>query len=288
MIRAPNSNLRRLWQRARDVFEAGGSKAVARAVGGKLRWHARQLLFRRYKLTKSFAGHDYLLLIPDLFAEGWYGPARPWPELEWVVRHLRPGQHVVDCGANIGFTSCLFSRHVGADGRVTAIEALPVNADVVRRNAVLNGCSNIDVLNVAVGATVGAVDFLDTPNGAVGSVPGIKSRRVPMDTLDSLLGQQRVDFLKVDVEGYELEVLKGAPRVLEQAPAFDIEIHCFMFKDARKALRELLALIRPERYELWIQEEVDGEIVAVDDRELDVDRLASKHVIHLFATPVRA
>lgn len=280
---------RRLAHKVLETYRSKGVWAVLVGAAHKLRWIVHELSFHPYQIKKRFGGNEYSLLISDLFAKGWYDYPRPWPELDWVSEHLlRPGDHAVDCGANIGFTSLVFAHCVGATGKVTAIEALPRNAEVARVNVVLNDCSNVEVLNVAAGSHAGVVDFLAYPNGAVGSRPDMKTVKVSVDTLDSLLNGQRVDFIKIDVEAYEVEVLKGATKILESAPALDIEIHCSLLENPKAAFKDILQIIQASRYLLWIQEQVDGEICPVRLDELDLDRVSRLEVVHLFCHPRRS
>jgi FkbM family methyltransferase len=198
---------------------------------------------------------------------------------------LRPGDTAVDCGANIGFTSLFFGRCVGAHGSVVAFEALPRNATAIRRNLELNRCANVHVRNIAVGSAEGTVEFLDEPNGAVGARPHMRVIKVPVTTLDQELKGRCVDFIKIDVEGHEIEVLKGARNVLSQAPALDLEVHCALFADPAKALRDIGGLIGVERYELHVQEEVDGPIVPGSLDEQFIARASCRDVVHLFCMP---
>jgi hypothetical protein len=110
---------------------------------------------------------------------------------------------------------------------------------------------------------------------------------VPIATLDSLLDDVAVDLIKIDVEGHELEVLRGAHKVLDRVPALDIEVHCGFFRNPLQTLHEILRSIRVGRYECFVQDTVDGAIVACDLNDDALRRLAQLPVINIFCRALR-
>lgn len=121
---------------------------------------------------------------------------------------------VVDVGANFGLYTNILARHTS--GRVVAVEPFPPNISQLETNLALNGDSNVTVCRVALGSTEGTVEIgcPDSSNpGLARALPGhVSSVRVPMRTLDCLLGELAIDriaLLKIDVEGAEVEVFKG-------------------------------------------------------------------------------
>lgn len=155
------------------------------------------------------------------------------PDLDAVRRLVRPGDRVVDLGANVGLYTKALSECVGPAGAVIAAEPVPDTFDVLDANVRRLGLGNVRVYNVAVS---------DADGWAVMEVPAYRSGgenlyearivadattgvRVPTRTLDALAGDGPVAFVKCDVEGHELSVLRGAQRVLrEQKPAWLIEV----------------------------------------------------------------
>jgi len=154
------------------------------------------------------------------------------PETVWFFRHwLRPGLAVVDAGAHVGQYTLLASGLVGAEGRVIAFEPHPVLGQVLRRNVERAGCANVTVSPLALGRARGTADLGQHPPdnyGASSLRPGPdpsstrQSRaRVQVSTLDDYLagaGVPRVDLVKIDVEGAELDVIEGARRTLAAHP----------------------------------------------------------------------
>jgi FkbM family methyltransferase len=135
-------------------------------------------------------------------------------------RYCRPGTTVVDVGANLGYFSLLASKLVGPAGRVVALEPNSENCRLLLSSLRLNGTSNVDLLPVAadeapgwayyathVGSNGGLVDD-DNLLSHFGTV-------VPTFRLDDLVNG-KVDFLKMDVEGAEGRVVRGAARIIEK------------------------------------------------------------------------
>jgi FkbM family methyltransferase len=142
------------------------------------------------------------------------------PTFEVALAMLDPGSIVLDLGAHLG----TFSLAAAARGhRVVAVEASPRNAAFLRASARANGFDDLLVIEVAVSDAPGVVRF--RPEGAWGQItegwsPGIVE--VTADTVTGLLrrhGVERVDFVKLDVEGSEIAAIEGMHDLLAAADA---------------------------------------------------------------------
>jgi FkbM family methyltransferase len=132
---------------------------------------------------------------------------------------------VYDVGANIGAYAMLFSRLVGPSGKVIAFEPSPAVAKDLRANLALNGMANVDVVESAVGAEEGTARF-DPVGGesAIGHVSASGSVTVKILALDGIGGDP--DVIKIDVEGYESQVLLGSTKtIIRCQPLLLIELH---------------------------------------------------------------
>lgn len=131
---------------------------------------------------------------------------------------IKPGQTVFDVGANVGFTSAVFSQLVGPQGRVVAFEPAP-STFAMLSNA-LADFGNVDRVNLGLAATAGAIDFyLPKRHDMAGSKPrrGAARIRVKTCTLDEAVAAHGApSFVKIDVEGFEAEVLAGGKRMLAE------------------------------------------------------------------------
>ena len=137
---------------------------------------------------------------------------------------LNPGDVAIDLGANIGTASLVFARHVGPTGHVFSFE--PIMQDVCRRNIEANGATNVTVVPLAVSNQAGTVEFaltdfcLDSMMSTSGasSQPG-QSKTVRTIRLDDWATEhrlQRVDFIKVDIEGAEELAMRGAEQLVKR------------------------------------------------------------------------
>ncbi len=160
-------------------------------------------------------------------------------EADFVAATLRPGQTVVDIGANIGYITVVAAAQVGAQGRVIAFEPLESNIELLQQSVAENQIADrVTVVPAALGETattvklVFATDALNSggaflwTDGDAPVPPGHTAHEVPMLRLDDYLADTRVDFIKVDVEGAEPLVLGGAQHVLlRDRPLILSEIH---------------------------------------------------------------
>lgn len=183
--------------------------------------------------------------------------ARWTPYVESEICGLRqlvePGAVCIDIGAAAGIYTMALSRLAGPRGQVHSVEPLPFANLLVARMLNVGRVTNVRQHAVALGAEAG-IDFMSVPVGRFGLVTGrsFLDRRaggpdpntefagqvtvtVTVDTLDGLcarLGIERLDFVKIDVEGAELEVLEGGRGIVDACrPAFLVEI------EARHAAR---------------------------------------------------
>jgi FkbM family methyltransferase len=165
-------------------------------------------------------------------------PESAEPDLR-VVKHLvRPGARVIDLGANIGVYTQYLAGLVGPFGKVFSIEPVPQTYEILVSNIDQLGLINVQTFNVAVSGRDGVV-YMEVPQYAAGgenyyeariiATPGATTRRVvevPARTLDGLFGpEDRIEFVKCDVEGHERVCLSGAAKLLRASrPAWLIEV----------------------------------------------------------------
>ena len=166
---------------------------------------------------------------------GLYEPAKTLA----IQALLKPGQIFVDVGGNKGDFALLAAKIVGDSGKVVCIEPEPSNFDWIRRSIDLNGYKNINVCKLALSDHDGeSLLHLGTKSGFHTLLSGVPERdrgavKVRVRKLDSLLSEldvRRVDFVKIDVEGAELQVLKGAVQTITANPqiVLFLDIHPFL------------------------------------------------------------
>jgi FkbM family methyltransferase len=182
------------------------------------------------------------------------------PEERFLLELPLEGRTVYDVGAWEGTTALALARRVGPSGSVLAFEPNPAAAAKLRTNLALNGVTNVSLLDVAVGDSTREVD-LSFQRNATGrahilSEPRPKSRvhvRVPMATLDELREQRGLpppDLIKIDVEGAETEVLRGARRtIVAHRPDLLLELHGRTTAEKRKKRETVLEELRALGYQ---------------------------------------
>ena len=159
-------------------------------------------------------------------------------EIAFVRRTLKPGDTAIDVGAHVGFFTMHMADAVGSRGRVYAFEPFDANAELLERSIAENRFGERVVFRrAAVGAAAGAATLtfpVETLNSGgayllrAGTVPlaGNLTREVPVVAIDALDLRRPVRLMKMDVEGAEPLVVRGAARlVAEDRPTILSELH---------------------------------------------------------------
>ena len=147
-----------------------------------------------------------------------------------IERVLQPGMTVIDVGANHGMFSLEAAHLIGASGLIHAFEPTPSTRELLRNNLAANGISSVTVFPAALGEKPGTArlrihkEMSGLNTLAAMDVTWNRQKlvadqiiEVPVTTLDGHLqkeGLQQIDFLKIDVEGFELGVIRGACKLL--------------------------------------------------------------------------
>jgi FkbM family methyltransferase len=180
-------------------------------------------------------------------------------------RLLRPGAVVVDVGAHIGYFSLLASGVVGEAGCVHACEADPELCMLLARNC--EGRTNVRIHGVAVGDRVGLAAFWKSSRpgeSGWGTLHPETERRnagaaeaghaqVSMSTLDAILQEEprAIDLLKIDTEGSELAVLRGAAQTIQRGrPVMIVEVNEVCLRRAGSSSEELRRFLSSFGYEV--------------------------------------
>ncbi|OIO05548.1 MAG: hypothetical protein AUJ49_01215 [Desulfovibrionaceae bacterium CG1_02_65_16] len=178
---------------------------------------------------------------------------------------------IYDCGANVG-ASCLYfqRRHPGA--RIVAYEADPVIFAYLARNMANNGCACITLRQEAVWVRNEPIRFacegadggcIDGPWDSV-TVPGVRLR-------DRLAAEPRVDFLKLDIEGAETEVLLDCAETLDRVANIFVEYHSW--NGQRQTMQDILGLLEARGFRYYMETICNRPTPFVDtgvDREKDL------------------
>ena len=129
------------------------------------------------------------------------------------------GSTIYDIGANVGFYTLLSSKLAGNDGMVYSFEPNPLNINYLNQHIKLNNLDNVKVFDYAVSDNVGFAFFENDTNSSMGYLSNNGKLKVKTTSLDYLYEGNEIkkpDFIKIDVEGAELSVLKGAEKLLKE------------------------------------------------------------------------
>jgi len=197
-------------------------------------------------------------------------------ECNFEHRFLKPGMTVLDIGAHCGFHTLLLSKSVGPSGRVLAFEPSRSNRKRLRVNLAMNLCRNVNVLPWALGEKDGTATLYVVEGNTVlnslrpqANAKSATPTKVAVRPLDKVLGElrvERVNFIKLDVEGAELAVLRGAVRLLDAVPR--PVILCEVQEETSRAWGYSSRLIVEElcaRGFVWFHLNDQGDLVPVSD-----------------------
>jgi FkbM family methyltransferase len=152
----------------------------------------------------------------------------------FLERFVRPGMRVLDIGSNLGLYSVLLGRKVGPTGSVVCFEPDPVLFAAFQKNCRANGVPWVTGHNVALGAKPARLKLhkmvINSGDNHLGETDGALFRRaieIDVVALDSFLPDLRVDFIKIDIQGWELEAFRGMVQVLRAQPAVTIYFEFF-------------------------------------------------------------
>src|SRR3990172_5392705 len=168
-----------------------------------------------------------------------------------ISKTLRLGQTFYDIGANVGFYTLLGGRCVGSSGRIVAVEPLPRNVQLLDRHLSINDISNVCVVVKAVSDFIGTARF-STEGHSTSKLSADGQTSVEVTTLDALVETMEYppDIMKVDIEGAEMKLLRGAKKVLEEfRPVIFLALH------SKEIFDDLVETVPKLRY---VIKELDG------------------------------
>jgi len=193
-----------------------------------------------------------------------------------AMKLLKPGDTVLDVGANIGWFSLLFAQCVGKSGSVLAYEPMPAIASKLKRNLELNQADNVSVSNLALSDHSGIARFyaghesntgtssLREPNNSAGS---IEVQLAPFDTIFE--DRSKVTLVKIDVEGAELQVLRGMEKLLRIAqPILLLEVTDKFLRDMGDSAESMLQFVAQLGYVCYVIG--DGKVTLLEKTQMEL------------------
>jgi FkbM family methyltransferase len=260
---------------------------VRRRVTGKaflLYRDGLELLFKTRNLLTNHApihasvGEVAISLVPEgtIAFHTWSGMRFEHAELQFILRMLRPGMTFFDIGGNTGIFSLAAGRKLhGTGSRIYCFEPSPWTFSVLEKNLAQNQLTNVRAIRVALSEDIGeaslyvnaslkdALNSLEAPSHTDADVVGQVS--VQATTLEEFISEHqipRVDVMKVDVEGAELRVFRGARGLLERADAPLILYEGYSWCTAGFHYHpvEIMWLLESHGYELFVLDPLAGKV----------------------------
>ncbi len=215
----------------------------------------------------------------DVTGKGLYVGLFEHEEVQFIRRILKPGMVFLDIGANMGFYSIIAAKYVGSSGQVHSFEPSPRMFEELKFNIELNGLSNVEPNSIALGDKSGTACLSRYERGkevyaslSPNVYPGAKITGhdyVTVETLDNYVEEkrlERVDVIKIDVEGAECLVLRGSQVLLSSTsgPTIILEMVPSLMEHFNCSCNEVVRFFREFGYKVFtlsdgIYEELSGD-----------------------------
>ncbi len=255
--------------------------------------HLRQLSWGKHPQVEEAFQKAYFFY-KRFFEDPFYNLARRHPR-------LFRGGHVLDVGANIGYTSSVFASAIDPNFRVFAFEPDPENFEILQRIAGRQLAGQIQPVNSAVGHTSGTGTLwvnemhrgdhrLVTPSFQEHLQADARTVEVPVTTVDEFVTKTLgaaapVQFVKIDVQGYEVGVLRGAKELLTQKKAhFAVEYMPEGNQELGFNSAELLEIFHRANYQIQ-RIERSGALVDAGADRIEVWLKERGYIDLLFSSP---
>lgn len=208
-------------------------------LDGKKRRRAKSLYETKFKSESSFLHNLNKEILIHLYKDSNLSrmiyDGFEAEETAFMQSVLKPGDTMLDIGANIGLFTLLAAQSVGMTGNVFSFEPSPITFERLLENVDINRFKQVQCFNIGLSDTDGTLDFYTSKNGHdawdsfADDAKGRLSNRlkIAVKTLDSVVEEHRlnaIDFIKMDVEGWEKFVILGGQKCLiEQSPTVMVE-----------------------------------------------------------------
>ena len=218
----------------------------------------------KLKKAKIFGKYKFFYLENDRYigqrvALGKYEPY----ETELILRQAQDGDVVVDVGANIGYYTVLLADKVGNSGKVYAFEPDKTSFEILKKNIKENNLKNVVTVNAAVGSrgekkilykskkNLGDHKVYEIPLGFAAS-PFEERETVKIIKLDNFLKNKKIDLMKVDTQGWEPEVIKGAKNLISKnKPTIFMEYSPASYTQANLNGKKMMKFLRNIYKKIW-------------------------------------
>jgi FkbM family methyltransferase len=180
----------------------------------------------------------------------WFSEGYEQPTFDFVRAHCKPGRTLIDIGAHFGIFTISALRKVGPSGKVISFEPCAATRAVLLKTVALNGFGGVaEIRSEAVSNATGHSSFFsstipgDAANSLIGNAQHQRKSMVRTIRLDDIQ-LSRVDAIKIDAEGAELQILDGSRAlIMKHRPALLLSVHPMQIERSGRSLSELWNLL---------------------------------------------
>ncbi|MCW8905842.1 MAG: FkbM family methyltransferase [Sedimenticola sp.] len=183
----------------------------------------------------------------------------------FMIGRVQPGQVILDIGGHAGYYTLLFAKYTGSTGRVYSFEPNPDNHAILEKNIQRNGFDNVELRREVVSDTSGPLRLYlphqeNTGNGSLYASPdtafgNIEVQAINPDRFFQDKGIEKIDLIKIDVEGHEENVLRGLAHYLSQpagtCPEVFVEVNELTLQRAGKTPEQIFQLMDSMDYSAY-------------------------------------
>jgi FkbM family methyltransferase len=249
--------INRLLRLLSNVKRIPGFDPLAHPLLLKIR--ARLLRYYRQSFLDDVLGHKMYLDENDSLQLSYYGIFEPL-ETRFLQQNLREGNIILDIGANIGYYTLICAKHVGPSGHVFAFEPDPNNFALLSKNVAINSYQNVTLVDKAVSNISGSAKlFLSPDNKGDHQLYDMDEGRPFIDVqtirIDDYFSNalQLVDYVKIDVQGFEYYVVQGMAELLRRSPQVVLltEFWPFALEKSGAGAQQYLDLLQALNFKLY-------------------------------------
>lgn len=255
----------------RDGFYFTLRRSFAYIIGHSPWWN---------KLTFSIYPGVKICLAPSMLTYVLFASKNARKDDVSIIKlYVKPGSIVVDIGAHIGSTALVSAALAGKEGRVLACEPSPRFFNILSNNVSKNFSlsKKITCFNAAIGSYEGKVHLDESVADDTTNFISDKGTIVSQKTLDDLTSAySEISFLKVDVEGYELEVLKGASNALLKTKTIYIEFCTDNFKSLKVNPAEIITILNRHFSLFVISDNIKSPFIYEEDKYYAVNLIGER------------
>jgi FkbM family methyltransferase len=253
------------------------------------------------KYTATLNGVTVQFSTEDEYSNDWFFPRYAGGRIHektvtgMIVEALRGKHCFVDVGTNLGWFTCLASKII-PNGNIYGFEMDDLNFALLQKNISLNKCNNVECINMAISESSGDLTYkreIDRPDAGFRLEPGEGAGHlagfvsVKSVTLDDFLEKRGItpEVIKIDVEGAEMNVLRGMRRTLEKTmPVLFLEVHPEQLHNFNTSTSEIINILISNKYNIFEIESMREQVSEAHLRPLSRDSIVERNSM-LYASP---